>query len=165
MRPNRLASSPEAARALTGPWIGLFPMTYAAHIAEEALCGVTFPVWVSRLWGIEFTREEFLALNAVAFTIMCLGVLWIRLSTTGHLILVALAFVVTFNGLAHIVASGLTWSYSPGAITGLLLWIPLGVGTLGRCRRALSRLDLNLGITIGIGLHALVSWFAFRAGS
>lgn len=162
---NAVSDGGVPTRALEGRWTWLFPATYLLHIAEEAWCGVTFPTWVSNLWGIDFSRGEFFALNAVAWLVMCAAIVWILVARSGHAILIALGFVIALNGAAHVVASALTASYSPGTVTGMLLWIPLGLRTLSIGRRVVSPVVFGLGCGLGFGLHALVSWLAFRAGS
>ncbi len=151
-----------ASETWRGPWISLFPIAYVLHIAEEAFCGVTFPNWASNVWGTDFTRDEFLTLNAAALTLMSVLVLCIRVSRAGHSILTVFAFAVTFNGAAHAVASLATVSYSPGTFTGVALFLPLGLRTLAECRRTLTPRTFRIGIGMGGAAHALISWLAFR---
>jgi hypothetical protein len=51
-----------------------------------------------------------------------------------RLIEIAMSIAVLGNALFHAAAAAGTVSYSPGLVTALLLWIPLGVVRLRRSR-------------------------------
>lgn len=148
--------------AITGAWTALFPLTYCGHIAEEYWGGETFYGWVSRLWGVDFTREEFLTLNAIGLVVMIAGVL-VSNVTPVRFPIAAFGFITIFNGTLHAVASVFTQSYSPGTISGVLVWIPLGMYALRRCSQSLSRQAFYGGIAGGVLAHAIISAVAFMA--
>ncbi len=147
---------------LTGAWTALFPLTYCLHIAEEYWAGETFYGWVSRVWQITLTRDEFLALNAIAMTVMVAGVLVANV-TNVRLPIPAFGFVTAFNGSLHAIASIVTASYSPGTVSGVLIWIPLGVDALRRSHRALSAAEFYGGVTLGAAAHGLVTLAALTS--
>lgn len=147
---------------VAGPWTALFPLTYCLHVAEEYWGGETFYGWVSRLWSIDFTREEFLSLNAIAMGVMIAGTLAANL-TPARWPIAALGFVTAANGLLHTIASIATASYSPGLVSGLLIWLPLGSYALRRAHRGLSRTEFWMGIGVGLAGHALISAVAFNS--
>jgi hypothetical protein len=157
----RETSGDGAPDPLRGAWTGLFPLTYGVHLCEELLAGDTFPRWISRVGGADFSRAEFLALNAVAMTAMLVVVTMTQRLRRARWLLASLGFLVTFNGILHTVASIVTRSYSPGLFSGLLLWVPLGVFTLRRCRGTLAGRELLAGLGGGILAHALVALAAF----
>ena len=138
----------------------LFPVTYGAHILEEWRGGEGFPAWFSRVMGVELTVERFLALNAYALAGMTLGVVLAIFFRQMRWLLVGFGAVVLINGLAHLAASAVTRSYSPGAISGALLWLPLGAWTAASARRSLSRRDFGVGVAVGLLMHACVTLLA-----
>ncbi|MBL8751599.1 MAG: HXXEE domain-containing protein [Planctomycetes bacterium] len=147
---------------LRGPSPWWFPATYLLHATEEYCTGETFPVWISRLANVHFTAAAFLWLNGIAMAAMLLaagaatrGVRW--LATT-------LATVVTINGAAHFVGSFATWTWSPGVVTGSLLWLPLGVTTLVRTRRELPSRTFAGAAALGFAAHAIVSGVVLCTG-
>jgi hypothetical protein len=142
-------------------WGWLFPATYCVHIAEEWRGGEGFPAWWSRLTGAELSVERFLALNAYALAGMTLGVALAVVFRQMRWLLVGFGAAVLMNGLAHIGASVLTRSYSPGAVSGALLWLPLGAWALAAGRRNLSRRDFGAGVAVGLLMHAAVTMLAF----
>ena len=58
--------------------------------------------------------------------------------------------------MLHVGAALLTASYSPGLISGLLLWLPLGVAALTFGHRVLSERSFRSGVLIGVVAHVLV---------
>lgn len=155
-----MTAAPDPATAGTisprglGPW--LFPTTYLPHATEEYCAGETFLVWISRLTGVHFTATAFLWLNAIAMAAM-LGAVWLAVRHRVRWLTTTLATVVTINALAHLVGSVATWSYSPGVVTGTLLWLPLGIATLRCTRRDLPRRAFVAGAVFGVVAHAIVS--------
>src|SRR5215213_5926485 len=128
---------PTRINAFAGSWAWLFPLSYLIHIAEEYWGG--FPAWIARFWGVESSLSNFLSWNVGALIMMTLGVAVALKTKSYRWLLVSFGTVVLINGLVHAGASVLTRSYSPGVISGLLLFIPLGAITLLRARAIVNR--------------------------
>jgi hypothetical protein len=142
---------------IAGAWVWLFPATMIIHVAEEALTGETFPRWISRVTGVDLAFGEFLALNAIAFSVIVTGtVLALRLQRGGWA-LAALGTAVVANALLHLGGTALTRSWSPGVASATLLWLPLGAYALHWTWRHAPRVDLAIGLVIGFFAHGLVS--------
>ena len=142
----------------------LLLVTYALHIVEEYTFG--FPAWAEAHTGLAFTPEVFLRLNATFFGVMAAGVVAGLLFTPAQWLVVPLGTAVLINGTGHLVASLITWSYSPGLVTGTLLWIPLGFRIIRAARQLWPSAGVIAGILFGAGLHILVplsAWLATRA--
>src|SRR5262249_3957490 len=106
------------------------------------------------------TAHEFLVLNAIAWCVMVIGVALVALSPSCRFLLVAFGGVILLNAFLHLTFSILTRSYSPGVVSGLLCWAPLGLYTLSHEQEHLSRSKLALGIALSFVLHAVVSFSA-----
>ncbi len=141
-------------------WIWLFPITYLIHMTEEYYSGEGFYRWISRLTGAHFTAHDFVALNAIAWFVMVCAMALVAAFPSCRFLLVAFGGVVLLNALLHVSFSVLTRSYSPGAISGLLCWTPLGTYTLHRTWRELPHSIFAFGIAVSLGLHGLVSFSA-----
>ena len=135
-------------------------MTYAAHVLEEWRGGEGFPAWFSRVMGARLTEERFLGLNKSALVGMVIGVALAYAFRELRWLFVSFATAVTINGLAHIVASIVTRSYSPGLFTGTLIWLPLGVSVIAAGRKAMSRRAFVAGLVVGAAIHTAVTLFA-----
>lgn len=75
--------------------------------------------------GVPFTAGQLLALNGIGLVAMSIAVL-----TGWRWAITTLGGIVFLNGLLHAMVSAVSRSYSPGLVTGVLLWLPLGLFTL-----------------------------------
>ena len=141
-------------------WAWLFPLTFLFHIIEEYYGG--FYHWIARLIGAELSPSQFLNLNTFFWLVMAAGTLAAMLVPFLRWLALMFAAMVTINGSAHLIGSIVTTSYSPGVITGTLLWLPLGVYTLRLAYRNLGRAQFILVILLGTVLHLMVLMLAFN---
>ena len=137
-------------------------MTYAAHVFEEWRGG--FPAWWSRLTGVGLSVERFLGLNEIALALMALGVVLAYAARPMRWLFVAFGAAVLINAGSHIIACAATRSYSPGALTGTLLWLPLGWLIMRAGRAGLSRRSFAAGVAVGVAMHAVVALLALLGG-
>ena len=143
-----------------GSWCWLFPVTYLVHIAEEYWGGEGFPAWLSRMTNIRLGPAEFLLMNGLAWLLMIVGILLVLQSRAMHWLLASFGTVVLLNGVLHLIGSLITNSYSPGLVSGIALWVPLGLFTLFRLRRRLTNRSFRAGVLVGVAMHGVVSVLA-----
>ncbi len=143
-------------------WAWAFPLFYGAHIVEEGWAGIGFPHWVAEHSGRLMSQTTFLTLNTIGLLAMIVAVWAGRRWRRARWLLVSVATVTFANGVLHLLASLLTGSYSPGLLTGLLLWTPLGAFALARMRSSESA--YRLGVATGLAVSGLVVLLAL-AGS
>jgi hypothetical protein len=141
--------------AEAGAWLWLFPATYLAHIAEEGLAGERFYRWIARASGRSLSGRAFFWLNAAYWALMVAAVRQARRGRAPWLA-PALGTIVFVNAAGHAAGSALTRSYSPGLVTGILLWAPLGAVALRRTRRARAARAWWAGVAAGAAAHGLV---------
>jgi hypothetical protein len=147
-------------------WLWLFPLTYAVHIAEEMLAGERFYIWIRHISGRTIGGQTFLILNLV-FWVGMVGAILVARSGRALWLIPALGALVAVNGLGHLIGTFVAGSYSPGVVSGVVLWIPLGVYALWRSRREMSGRVLLGGIVAGVVVMAMVMVLALltsRAG-
>jgi hypothetical protein len=137
-----------------GSWILLFPATYLAHIAEEYWGG--FAARAAELTGLTISEAAFLAGNGLFWALMSIAMALVLRRPSRAPLVVAVATVVTINACLHVGGSALTAGYSPGLLTGVFLWLPLGVMTLVRGHRLLPERRFRFGVLIGVVAHLLV---------
>ena len=152
-------ASPRHADSFIGNWAWLFPLSYLVHILEEYWGG--FPAWIARFWGVESSLSNFLSWNGGALVMMMVGIMLVLKTKSYRWLLVSFGMVVLINGLVHAIASVVTKSYSPGLISGLLLFIPLGAITLMRAREKVNRRTFRAGLIVGVLMHMFVVLLAF----
>jgi hypothetical protein len=144
-----------------GGWLWLFPATYAVHIAEEGLAGQRFYRWIQRFplaraLGVQISGSSFLVVNLIYLGAMLAAVIVASLPGCGWLI-PALGVLVAVNGLGHLGGSLATRSYSPGLISGLILWLPLGAFALATSHRTLPQFAFWVGVSAGLLIQAAVA--------
>ncbi len=144
------ASSGEQPAALRGQWLWLFPASYAVHVAEEGLAGEGFYRWIRRVIGRELSPAAFAALNLALGAAMAAAIRRAQQHDDALWVVPALGTITTMNGAGHLAGSLATRSYSPGAVSGLTLWVPLGLHALARSRRLLPRSDWRRGVAAGV---------------
>ncbi len=137
-------------------WATLFPVTYLLHIAEEYYCGAGFPQYMLKYYQVELTEARFLTLQLIGLIAMIVG-LWLSTNLRfPRTMLVILGSVVLTNGAVHLMRSAANARYEPGLITGVLLWMPLGLTTIYLNRAEMSSKRLIFSIGIGLGISGLV---------
>ena len=140
----------EKSQQISGVW--LFPSSYIVHLAEEYFIAGGFPHWVESTFALRFSNREFVAWNALALALMCVGAWLVSRDPKFRFIEIALSIAVLGNVVAHALASAVSWTYSPGLITGIVMWIPLGTVRLRIARKATSLRARVAGTYLGIGV-------------
>lgn len=152
-----------AVPAPSGRWSRLWPLAlplaYAAHLAEEALGG--FVDWM-RAQGLAPTMDarRFLLLNALFFAVV--SIVAVAAFVTRHrraglrFLAATLGAVLAMNGGIHLVASLGTATYSPGAATGALLYLPLGYALFARPGVGLAAPEKTAAWVAAAAVHVVV---------
>ena len=147
---------------LRGRWLWLFPASYAVHIAEEGLSGERFYHWIHRVVGREVGARPFLAVNLVFEAAMVAAVWRARSRADSGWIVTMLGTITTVNGVGHLAGSVATRSYSPGLVSGVTLWTPLGLFAVVRARRILPRAAWRRSVAAGVAINAGTGLLALR---
>lgn len=155
--------NPDQAQQQTGWrwWPLLLPASYLLHLAEEWFGGEGLTAWTGQALGRAVSAERFLLLNGLFWPLVAVftvaAVKWPRLSwvlsTFGALFLV--------NGVLHALGSLAFASYSPGLVTGLLLYLPVGGYALHAGREQLPPATFARAVLLGLAIHAVVAVVAF----
>lgn len=137
-------------------WPWLFPITYLIHIAEELYGGEGYTVYLERFRDIHITPSRFVLAHCAGLVLMVLGILLARRLGFPNLLTTVFGATVLVNSFTHIVQTIYHGEYVPGFITGIAIWMPLGVATLMRFRKVMSTARYVLGIALGVGINVLV---------
>jgi hypothetical protein len=139
--------------------VWLLPVSYALHVLEEWFGG--FPEWTAIVVGSPLPRGAFVVINAVAFAAMILATRATTRRESNGWMGIAIATILLVNGIAHILGSLVTGTYSPGLLTGTILYLPLAQLTLLRAWAQTEGAMFGKGVMTGIALHALVVVVAY----
>ena len=144
-----------------GGLLWLFVPAYLIHLAEEWFGG--FPAWVALVVERPVPETAFVAINAVALMLLIIGLRAATHAEANGWIAVAVATIMLVNTLFHLGGAALTSSYSPGLISAVILYVPLGSLTMIRALDQASRSQLARGMQIGLVIHAIVFIAAFAS--
>ena len=139
----------------------LLPLAYLAHLCEEWWGGAGFPAWTLGTLGVEVSPERFIAINAIAWPLLTVGIIVAMRSRRFGWFAATFAAIVTLNGLLHLLATAAFSTYSPGVVTGAVLYIPLGGCVLVSMSRTLPAAVFGAALLAGVALHAVVTIVAF----
>ena len=139
----------------------LLPPAYLAHLCEEWWGGPGFSAWTQATLGIGVSPDRFIAINAVALPLFTVCIIIALRNRRFAWFAAAFAALVTVNGLLHLLATAAFAAYSPGVMTGVVLYIPLGGFVLHSMSRSLPPAVFGWAICAGVALHALVAMVAF----
>jgi Protein of unknown function with HXXEE motif len=132
--------------------VWLFPATYILHLCEEYFVAGGFPLWAERTLRLQFSDAEFLAWNVFGLVLMCLAAWLVSRDSKFRFIEIALAVAVLGNVLTHVLGSLITRTYSPGLLTGVALWSPIGVYSVHSAWGASTRRARMAGVCIGLSV-------------
>ncbi len=139
--------------------VWLFVPAYLCHLAEEFFGG--FPAWIGAVIGRPLPPAGFIAINAVALVLMIAAIrAAIRRESHGWMV-IAIASLLFLNAIAHALGSIATASYSPGVITGAVIYFPLGAIALIRAWDQAPEQQFWRGV--GVGALANVAAFVSAA--
>jgi len=141
-------------------WAWLFPVTYVLHVLEEAHAGESFGRWIGHVIGRQLGLREFYLVNGLLWLAMVAAIRLFRTGPPAVWLLAALGSIVTVNGIGHLVGTLMIRVYSPGLVTGMTLWVPLGLVALWWARTKGSLGLWYSGVFVGILLMVCVGLLA-----
>jgi hypothetical protein len=140
------------------PLVWLIVGAYAAHIVEEWFGG--FPEWFGQLTGRPLPHDTFLIINAVGLAVMAAAALAATRRESLGWLAIGIATIALVNGAAHLLGSIVTGTYSPGLLTGIVLYLPLGQLSLTRAWYQVHRAFFWRGVAAGVAAHTIVTFTA-----
>ena len=144
------------------PWV--FMIIFVVHLTEEFWAGVSLSADPNRIRGANLTPAQFIILTGFGVLLMTLGLIIAKRFSFLEWIMVCLGAIIFVNGLVHIFGSMRLVRYTPGLITGILLFIPLGAVTLLSLKGNMSARRYWLAFSVGILIHIAVLFLARNGG-
>lgn len=142
-------------------WPLLLPFAYLLHLAEEWWGGEGFALWMTRAYGREVSTTRFLVLNGIVWPLFAgLTVAALRKPALSWF-LTTFSTIVVVNAALHVLGSLATGSYSPGLVTGVLRYLPVGLYALATGSRQLAPGVFTGAVVGGLLIHAVVAVIAF----
>jgi len=142
--------------------VWLLPLAFIFHLLEEYFADPGLAAWISDFFDTDLSINDFIFINAIAFGILFLFAITYTFWNANNMILLAIGTLFFVNGIIHLLASLYTLSYVPGIVTGLVIYIPLGLVVFKKIVPLLSEKQAVLGISIGILIQFVVMAISSR---
>jgi len=140
-------------------YLWIFAAVLVIHLTEEFWGGMRSSDR-DKLHGLDLSRGGFIRANLVAvFGLIVISITAVKMGFPQFL-LVSLGTFIVVNGARHAVKSVREITYSPGLITGILVFLPLGVLTLIRLEPAMSVLRFAGAMLSGVTMQLGASFIA-----
>ena len=136
---------------------GLLPVTIFIHQLEEFFG--QFPQWYSNLLNAQLSTQDFILINGIGLIVFTVSALFYIL-TKNNVLLAILGTFVFVNGVIHLLLSIFTLSYSPGTISGVILFVPLGIIIYKKIFPGLQEKERIIAIVTGTVILFTVSMIA-----
>lgn len=99
-------------------------------------------------------------INTAGVSVFFTAVLVYSISRKNTIMVIGLGCVLFINGFVHLFSSIISGSYSPGTISGLFLYIPMGFLLLFRTEPPLTSKQRITGMMLGGFIHVIVATVA-----
>lgn len=133
----------------------LLPVAVLLHQLEEWFGG--FVPWMNDVLGLGVTPERFLQINAIGLLLFTAGALAAAVSPRAAWIAASIASLMALNAVVHALLTVGYGVYSPGTVTGLVIYLPLSVAALRALAKLLSGPALAGSVLLGALLHGLAT--------
>ena len=138
------------------------PVAFLLHLLDEYFIGAGFAGWFSILFKASLSEINFLVINAVGFiTVLIIAILY-TFGKANNFVLATVGSLFFINGIIHPLASFLTATFSPGTITGVIIYLPFGLLVFIKIFPLLQEQQRMLSIILAITLQILVSVIALN---
>lgn len=140
----------------------LLPAAYLIHISEEYLSGAGFPVWFSGVFKTDLSNIDFIIINSIGFAGTIISVILYNINKLNNFVIGVLGSLFFVNGIIHFLATLFTASYSPGTLSGVLLYLPLGYLIFKKIFPLIPREQRALSFMAGVIIQVIVALAAMN---
>ena len=138
------------------------PAAYLLHLLDEYFIGAGFAGWFSMLFKASLSESNFIVINVVGFTIVLFIAILYTIGKANNFVLVTVGTLFFINGIIHPFVSFLTGTFSPGTITGVIIYLPFGLIVFIKIFPLLQEQQRLLSVILAIALQILVSVVALN---
>lgn len=133
------------------------PIAYLIHLVDEYFFGEGFSSWFSEVFGAGLSVSDFIIINTIGLAAMILIVILYNKNLVSNFFIAAPGTTLFINGLVHIAASIITASYSPGTISAVIVYLPLGLVIFKKIYPMINPEQRMISIAAGIILQIIVA--------
>ena len=140
----------------------LIPLFYLLHLSDEYFAGAGFPLWFSGVFNVDLSGIDFIIINSIGFVATVSIVILYNFNKLNSFVIAALGTLFFINGIIHLFASLFTMSYSPGTLTGILIYLPVGLLIFKKILPLVQEEKRMLSIAAGIIIQIVVAVVALN---
>lgn len=104
----------------------LLSVAYLIHLSDECFSGMGFHNWFSKIFDVNLSLNDFIIINSSGFLATVIIAILYHFGKINNFIITALCFLFFINGIIHLASSIMTSTYSPGIISGTVIYMPIG---------------------------------------
>ena len=139
-------------------WIIL--LMYCIHLVEEYVFNLAG--WMNNVLGADLSTNEFIWINAAGLTIFLIFAVLYSFGLGSEFVLWIFNTIFFVNGILHFILGVGTLTYSPGVVTGILLFIPVGWYIYRRLKTELPDRLRFTGTIMGVMILGLIAMISFN---
>ena len=148
----------DPSRATATPrWLLVLPLLQLAHVGEEWWGGPGFSAWTQNTLGMEIAESRFLLINAIGLVLFTAAIVAAVTDRRFAWLAAALSALFVLNGAIHLLLTLAFATYSPGVVTGVLLYLPIAGLALYTLSQRLPRPAFVGAVMVGVAIHAAVT--------
>jgi hypothetical protein len=140
----------------------LLPIAYLLHLFDEYFSGEGFHNWFSEIFNVNLSLNDFILINSIGFAATLAIAILYNYNKVNNFIIAVLGTLFFFNGLVHIAATVITASYSPGTLSGIFVYLPLGFLIYKKIFPIIPQQQRFLPVVIGIIIQIVVAMVALN---
>ena len=138
------------------------PIAYLIHIFDEYFSSEGFPMWFSGIFKTSLSSNDFIIINSVGISATLIIVILYNFNRVNSFLIATLGTLFFINGLIHLFASVTTLEYSPGTLTGIVIYLPLGYVVFKKIFQLMPGQQRGLSIITAILLQIAVAIIALN---
>lgn len=136
----------------------IIPILFIAHVLEEYFGG--FVQFHRDLLNSDLSDGDFFTITFIAFIIADINAVMHSIKQGSNYFTAVIGTLLALNGVVHVLLSIIMTTYAPGAVSGLILFIPLGFVLYKHIYPLLTLNQQRNAITAAIIAHLVITFFA-----
>ena len=141
--------------------VWLLPLSYTCHLFEEYYGGMGFSQWFSETFSVQLSDIDFLTINSVAMSVVIILSAIHFFDRKIYFVFCTISCVFFLNAIIHLFSCLFTMTYSPGVITGLLFYVPIGIIVYKQVFPQVKPQNRKLVFIAAALIHVVVAVIAF----
>ena len=120
------------------------------------------PHWFSNLLNTNLSPADFILINVFGFGVTLIIAILYNLNKANVFMIAVVGTLFFTNGIVHLLATLFTATYSPGTVTGVIIYIPLGILIFKKIFPMIKEEQRMLSFVVAIVIQIIVALIAYN---